>query len=60
MEALGEFTQVLYLDMKAAHEVRQDKRIKMAEKKKAKENATKGTQKRFVQKSRGVRKPLAT
>jgi hypothetical protein len=46
--------------MKAAHEVRQDKRIKMAEKKKAKENATKGTQKRFVQKSRGVRKPLAT
>jgi len=39
LQALGEFTQGLYLDMKPAHEVRQDKRIKMAEEKKAKEKA---------------------
>ena len=30
LQALGEFTQGLYLDMKPAHEVRQDKRVKMA------------------------------
>jgi len=41
LQALGEFTQGLYLDMKPAHEVRQDKRVKMAEKKKAKTDETK-------------------
>ena len=40
LPALGEFTQGLYLDMKPAHEVRQDKRVKQAEKKKAKAKAT--------------------
>jgi hypothetical protein len=39
LQALGEFTQGLYLDMKPAHEVRQDKRTKMAERKKAKEES---------------------
>ena len=33
LQALGEFTQVQYLDMKPTHEVRQAKRVKMAEKK---------------------------
>jgi hypothetical protein len=41
LQALGEFTQRLYLDMKPAHEVRQAKRVKMAEKKKAKTGGTK-------------------
>lgn len=39
MQALGEFTQGIYLDMKPAHEVRQANRFKQAEKKKAKEKA---------------------
>ena len=39
LQALGEFSQGLYLDMKPVHEVRQDKRLKLAEKKKAKEKA---------------------
>lgn len=41
LQALAEFTQGLYLDMKPAYEVRRDKRIKLAEKNKAKENAAK-------------------
>lgn len=36
VQAVADFTQSLYLDLKPAHEIREDRRIKMAEKKKRK------------------------
>jgi hypothetical protein len=56
LRALGEFTQGVYLDMKPAHEVRQDRRIKMAENKRAKENETKYTPKGYADVLSAIRK----